>query len=107
MESERIRALVAALRSRDTDKVGKLLYESHRSLRDDFEVSCREIDNLIEVLSGIADIVGVRLTCAGFGGSIVTLVRTEAASSVDDDVRRYEYTAGTHGKAEFRFFLSR
>ena len=103
-ENGRVLALVVALRRGDAVGVGQLLHESHQSLRDDFEVSCEEIDSLVEALSGMAGITGARLTGAGFGGSIVALVRTDEVSSVEDEVKRYEHTTGTHGEAGLRLF---
>ncbi|HSP56302.1 MAG TPA: galactokinase [Dehalococcoidia bacterium] len=77
-ESKRVLAAVAALRAGRLDNLGKLMYESHASLRDDFEVSCAELDLLVELASGTDGIVGARLTGAGFGGCTVNLVRGEA-----------------------------
>ena len=56
------------------------MYESHRSLRDDFEVSSAELDTLVEVAREIGEaggVLGARMTGGGFGGCTVTLVRTE------------------------------
>jgi galactokinase len=66
---------VAALRERDLPRLGKLLYASHESLRDDFEVSIPEIDHLVELASEEPDIFGARITGGGFGGSIVAVAR--------------------------------
>ena len=76
-ENERVLRAVSALDRGDANTIGKLLYASHESLRDDFEVSCDELDSLVETLSGIARVCGARLTGAGFGGSIITLVHND------------------------------
>jgi galactokinase len=66
--------------------MGRLMYESHRSLRDDFEVSCRELDVLVEAASGVAGVLGSRMTGGGFGGSTVSLVRREALADFQNTV---------------------
>jgi galactokinase len=74
-ENARVRSAVSALRDRDLPRLGKLLYASHDSLRDDFEVSIPEIDRLVELASEEPEIYGARITGGGFGGSIVALAR--------------------------------
>jgi len=81
-ENERVLKAVDALRCQDADTVGRLLYQSHESLRDDFEVSCKELDGIVETLSRTAGVTGARLTGAGFGGSVVALVRTDAVPAI-------------------------
>jgi galactokinase len=103
-ENGRVLAAVAALRKGSAVRVGQLLHESHRSLRADFEVSCEEIDSLVEALSGMAGIVGARLIGAGFGGSVIALVKTGSISSIEDEVKRYNHTTGTDGEAGLRLF---
>lgn len=55
--------------------MGKLMTESHISLRDDFQVSCREVDILVEAANNCSGVLGSRMTGGGFGGCTVTLVR--------------------------------
>jgi galactokinase len=74
-ENARVRSAVAALRERDLPRLGKLLYASHESLRNDFEVSVPEIDRLVELASEEPDVFGARITGGGFGGSIVAVAR--------------------------------
>ncbi|HEY0711623.1 MAG TPA: galactokinase, partial [Polyangia bacterium] len=85
--SENVRTLAAAgaLLRNDPEAAGDLRYDSHRSLRDDFGVSCPELDCLVEIARGIGrtgGVLGARLTGGGFGGATVTLVRTEKADAV-------------------------
>jgi galactokinase len=87
-ENERVLKMVDALRRQDTDMVGQLLYQSHESLRDDFEVSCAELDSIVETLSQIAGVSGARLTGAGFGGAVVALVRTGAVPTVASAIKK-------------------
>ncbi|MFQ5514081.1 MAG: galactokinase [Myxococcota bacterium] len=72
-ENARVDAFVAALRGGDLLAAGALMLESHRSLRDDFEVSSAPLDRLVERLSSIPGVLGARLTGAGFGGCVVAL----------------------------------
>ncbi|WP_380676472.1 galactokinase [Salinigranum sp. GCM10025319] len=80
-ENERVRTSVEALRDGDFDAVGARMYESHASLRDDYEVSCRELDAVVDIARGTEGVVGARMTGGGFGGSVVALVSSHA---VDD-----------------------
>ena len=77
-EETRVLAAADALRTGDLGALGRLLCESHRSLRDDFQVSCRETDLLVEMAAKVDGVLGARLTGAGFGGCTVNLVRREA-----------------------------
>ncbi|MES2982222.1 MAG: galactokinase [Verrucomicrobiota bacterium] len=76
---------VEALRTNDFPLLGRLMYESHTSLRDNFEVSCPELDHLVATASeiGIAGgVISARMTGGGFGGSTVTLCETAKAESI-------------------------
>jgi galactokinase len=84
-EIGRVRAAVAAARARRWPDMGALMFESHRSLRDDFVVSCRELDVLVEAAGAIGaagGVYGCRMTGGGFGGSVVCLVRRDAADDI-------------------------
>ncbi len=70
-----------ALKNQDLIEFGRLMWLSHASLRDDYEVSCRELDVLVEIASGLAGVLGGRMTGGGFGGSTVNLVRKENVES--------------------------
>jgi galactokinase len=72
-ENERVRAFVGALRAGDAPLAGRLMVESHRSLRDDFEVSTPALDALVDRLVATPGVHGARLTGAGFGGCVVAL----------------------------------
>lgn len=77
-ENDRVLDTVEALKRHQLEAAGELMYQSHKSLRDDFEVSCRELDLLVELASEAPGVLGARLTGAGFGGCTVNLVREEA-----------------------------
>lgn len=89
---------VEALRQNDFPLLGRLMYESHVSLRDDFEVSCPELDQLVATASEIGaagGVIGARMTGGGFGGSTVTLCETAKAESIAAAlVKSYEAAFG-------------
>ena len=104
--TENLRTLSAAahLEAREFAEVGALMYESHRSLRDDFEVSSVELDTLVDVAREIGvegGVLGARMTGGGFGGCTVTLVRTEQVGTVAETLSR-EYRNRT-GQSETSF----
>lgn len=68
------------LTSNDFESFGKLLNESHASLRDDYEVSCKELDWLVETAISIKGCLGSRMIGAGFGGCTIGLFTDEALS---------------------------
>ncbi|XP_066292194.1 galactokinase-like [Branchiostoma lanceolatum] len=72
-----------ALRARDYEKFGKLMVESHNSLRDDYEVSCAELDTLVSAAIECTGVYGSRMTGGGFGGCTVTLL---SATAVQDTI---------------------
>jgi galactokinase len=80
-EIERVRQAATALRADDVLRLGALMTASHASLRDDYEVSCAELDAVVET-SLAAGAVGARMTGGGFGGSAIALVRHEEAPAI-------------------------
>jgi len=89
-ENSRVRKAVAALGANDDARLGALLSASHRSLRDDYEVSTPELDRLVE-LAAAAGALGARLVGGGFGGSIIALAQRGGAKDLATRVlRSYE-----------------
>lgn len=78
-ENQRVLAAAESLKSGDLNQFGKLMYASHYSLRDDYEVSCRQLDLLVEIASTCEGVYGSRMTGGGFGGCTISLVRSDAA----------------------------
>jgi galactokinase len=76
-EDARTLSAAGALLKGDLEEVGRLMRLSHESLRDDYEVSCPELDMLAETAWGVGGVLGSRMTGGGFGGSTVSLVRRE------------------------------
>jgi len=81
-ENQRVLAAMEALKAANWSTLGELLFESHHSLRDDYQVSCEELDVLVELAQAQDDVFGARMTGGGFGGCVVALVNREALSSV-------------------------
>jgi galactokinase len=80
-ENQRTLDAARALTDGDLPRVGKLMRESHNSLRDLYEVSCRELDIMVDAAEGLPGFVGGRMTGGGFGGCTVNLVREESAQA--------------------------
>ena len=80
-ENARVTSAVDAFRKGDTAALGSLLRDSHRSLRDDYEVSCRELDLMVEIAAAQPGLIGARMTGGGFGGCTINLVESTAVSS--------------------------
>ena len=98
-ENERVLACVAALEAGDLETVGRLLAESHASLRDLYEVSSPELDALVEIATGVEGVVGARMTGAGFGGCTVNLVARDAVGALEAAVEReYERRTGLRAR---------
>lgn len=95
-ENQRTIGLSHALSAVDWARVGQLMRESHHSLRDLYEVSCRELDIMVDAAEGLPGFVGGRMTGGGFGGCTINLVREndadEFAAGVAD---RYRKATGT------------
>jgi len=85
-ENERVLHARDALRRGDAAALGALMNASHASMRDDFEVSTREIDALVEIAQSAAGVYGARLTGGGFGGSIVALAQEESAAATAEHI---------------------
>jgi len=90
-ETARVFAAVERLEQNDSVSLGRLLNESHFSLRDDYAVSCPELDELSGLCRGFQGVYGSRLTGAGFGGCTVTLVAPDRASALLDHLKSVYY----------------
>lgn len=85
-ENQRTIRAVEALKNNDVELFGRLMNASHVSLRDDYQVSCAEIDVLVEEAWKIPGVVGSRITGAGFGGCTVSIVKDEAVEEFKEKV---------------------
>ena len=109
-ENQRVIDTVTAFESRDLRKAGELMAASHASLRDDYEVSCQELDIMVDIANRAPGLIGARMTGGGFGGCTVNLVaeaecerfcdfvatRYEKETGISPDVYRCESSDGVH-----------
>ena len=87
-ENARVLEAVRVLEEGDLDRFGELMNASHESLRDDYEVSSKELDVLVETAWKQPGVLGARMTGAGFGGCTVNLVRAEAAEAAAEAIKK-------------------
>jgi galactokinase len=80
-ENLRVREAVQAFETGEIGKIGKLMADSHSSLQNDYEVSCRELDIMVEISSRQRGVYGARMTGGGFGGCTINLV--DAADAME------------------------
>jgi len=93
-EIERTAAAAECLERGDHQAMGQLMVASHNSLRDDFQVSCPELDLLVEAALEVPGVFGSRMTGGGFGGCTVTLLKQEAVEAVLENInKKYSGTA--------------
>ena len=95
--SENARTLAAAdaLAAQDFERLGALMTASHRSLRDDYQVSCPELDFAVDTALSVSGVYGSRMTGGGFGGCTVTVADAEAVSQVSERMKeRFERELG-------------
>ena len=85
-ENQRTRAAAEALRNGRLAEFGRLMDASHRSLRDQYQVSCAELDQLVEILRRVPGVLGARMTGGGFGGCVVALVTEQARPQAEQAV---------------------
>ena len=98
-ENRRTIRAVEALKQNDLVTFGKLMNQSHISLRDDYEVSCDEIDVLVEEAWKIPGVLGSRITGGGFGGCTVSIVKNESIDLFREEVlKHYRERCGLEGE---------
>ncbi|HYL73551.1 MAG TPA: galactokinase [Bryobacteraceae bacterium] len=86
-ENQRVLDFVEACRQNQPAIMGRLLVDSHTSLRDDYQVSCAELDFLVDKSLSIEGVYGARMTGGGFGGCIVALIELAAAANFETAIR--------------------
>jgi galactokinase len=82
-ENGRVLQAVDSLRRSNPRELGAILYASHASLRDDFEVSCAELDALVELAAQVPPVIGARMMGGGFGGCVLVLLEAKAIDDVE------------------------
>lgn len=99
-EDERVMETVALLDKGAVEQVGPLLWLSHAGLRDEYEVSCLELDTLVEIARQVPGVLGARMMGGGFGGCTINLVREDAVEALRQAVHE-QYAAHTGLQASF------
>ncbi len=98
-ENQRVLEAVKVLEQGDVERFGELMNASHESLRNDYEVSSRELDVLVRLAREQPGVLGARMTGAGFGGCTVNLVWEDAADAFAENVRKgYEQALGVQAE---------
>jgi len=88
-ENQRVEQAIQALQQGDLQRMGRLMNESHQSLRDDYQVSCPELDLLAELGQTTKGVYGARMTGAGFGGCTVHLLERSAVDNLQNRLNDY------------------
>ncbi len=99
-ENQRTIDAVTALKDGDIESFGKLMNQSHISLRDDYDVSCEEIDILVDLAWKIPGVLGSRITGGGFGGCTVSIVKNESVDTFIETIGK-TYLEKVGHEAEF------
>lgn len=99
-ENQRTVKAVKALKEDNVEEFGRLMNASHVSLRDDYEVSCEEIDILVDLAWKIPGVIGSRITGGGFGGCTVSIVKNDAVDTFIDTIGK-QYKEKVGHEAEF------
>ena len=99
-ENQRTIDAVTALKAGDIESFGKLMNQSHISLRDDYDVSCEEIDILVDLAWKIPGVLGSRITGGGFGGCTVSIVKDESIDTFIEPIGK-TYLEKVGHEAEF------
>jgi len=93
-ENARVKSAVETFRRGEIKALGPLMRDSHRSLRDDYEVSCKELDLMVEIAARQPGVIGARMTGGGFGGCTINLVESAAVTDFKRNVAE-EYSTKT------------
>ncbi len=100
LENDRVSNAVKAFIAGDLDLLGHFMFESHKSLKDDYEVSCFELDTMVEEASRVKGVLGSRMTGAGFGGCTISIVHDSQIETFKEKVGNSYYNK-TGLKADF------
>ncbi|MDR0328011.1 MAG: galactokinase [Planctomycetaceae bacterium] len=94
-ENDRTTAMATALTQRAWSLCGQLMGASHQSMKEDFEITCPEIDRLVEIAQSVEGVFGSRMTGGGFGGCTVSLIETKRTAEILEEISlRYQKSTG-------------
>ncbi len=101
-ENKRVLAFANALEANNLNKIGELLYQSHEGLKNQYLVSCRELDLLVDLTKNIPQVLGSRMMGGGFGGCTINIIEASNATKVINEVMsKYELETGIKPEAYF------
>lgn len=100
-EHARVFAMAEALRAGKWQEAGQVLCASHESLRNYFEVSCPELDELVQIAMSVNGVLGARLTGAGFGGCVIALMEHQAFPALAEAAAQHYYNQKGIASATF------
>ncbi len=88
-ENARVLEIVKLLEDGNVEGVGPILWQGHEGLRDEYEVSCAELDTLVEIAREVPGVLGARMLGGGFGGCTINLVRNKSVDLLSQAVEKY------------------
>ena len=91
-ENQRVELACTTLLSNDFTEFGQLMYSSHTGLKNQYEVSCKELDELVDIAKGIDGVLGARMMGGGFGGCTINLVRKGSVSLFEETIKEHYST---------------
>lgn len=91
-ENVRLEHACTALEHRDMERFGQLMYASHAGLRDQYEVSCTELDRLVELAGEVDGVLGARMMGGGFGGCTINLIRRSCLPQFEQAIKQHYLT---------------
>jgi len=95
-ENRRVMNASMALKEKDIEKLGGLMFETHKGLSDLYEVSCKELDLLVDLAKDKPSIIGSRLMGGGFGGCTINLIKTSETTKIIEEINKeYKDKTGT------------
>ncbi len=101
-ENERVHQFCKAMQNNDLPKMGKLLYDSHYGLQHQYKVSCKELDDLVDIAKSMDGVIGSRMMGGGFGGCTINLIHADNAEAiVAQMLHQYTKLNDVEGEAYF------
>jgi len=91
-ENKRVEDACDALKAGDINTFGQLMYKSHKGLRKEYEVSCKELDVLVDITRNMNEVIGARMMGGGFGGCTINLVKTSGIETFKKEISSHYYT---------------
>jgi galactokinase len=88
-ENDRLLTACEDLKHKDLESFGKKMYQTHQGLKNDYEVSCQELDHLVQFTAGQEAFLGARMMGGGFGGCTINLIKQEAVEPFNEQIKKF------------------